>query len=265
MKGIKTEMSGITEHRDNIKLSLRLMMSAKMVTHGNSVADVGCDHAHTGIYLIKEGISPFVVAMDVRKGPLTHADANIRLYGYEDRITTRLSDGLDALEKGETDSVIIAGMGGTLTVMILEKGLIKAKAAKELILQPQSDIGMVRKFLRENGFIITDEDMCKEDGKFYNSIKAVPVGMLMPDETGAVNRVDESRDLQEVYDEFGEILLKAGNPVLKEYLLIMKGKTERVLKKIRAGGSSGSHEKKEFFEKYLKIIEKAMNPGLWEI
>ena len=261
MRGKRTEMSGIPEHRDNIVLSLRLMMSAKMVAHGNSVADVGCDHAHTCIYLIKNGISPFAVAMDVRKGPLSHAYANIRLYGYEDRITTRLSDGLDALQKGETDSVIIAGMGGTMTVMILEKGLEKALAAKELILQPQSDIGMVRKFLRENGFIITDEDMCKEDGKFYNSMKAVPLKRLTSTGGETYKRTKESGELQEVFDEFGEILLRSENPVLKEYLLIMKGKTERVLEKIRTGGSAGSSEKKEFFENYLKLIEKAMNPG----
>ena len=239
--------------RDNIKLSSRLMMSAGMVAHGSSVADIGCDHAHTCIYLVKEGISPFAVAMDVRKGPLAHADANIKLYGYEDRITTRLSDGLDALNKGETDSVIIAGMGGTLTAMILKKGLEKARAAKELILQPQSDIGMVRKFLRENGFVIIDEAMCKEDGKFYNSMKAVPQEKAV-DMEGDVS-------LQEVYDEFGEILLKEKDPVLKEYLFVMKQKTERVLKRIKSEGSDGSLEKKEFFLRYLKLIEKAMNPG----
>ena len=239
----------MTEHRDNLKLSSRLMMSAGMVAHGNSVADIGCDHAHTCIYLIKEGISPFAIAMDVRKGPLAHADANIRLYGYSDRIKTRLSDGLDALNPGETDSIIIAGMGGTLTVMILEKGIEKALSSKELILQPQSDIGMVRKFLRENGFVITAEDMCIEDGKYYNSMKAVP----FPKEKKI------SGPMQDVYDEFGEILLKSGNPVLKEYLLIMKRKTERVLDRIKSEGSLGSIEKREFFEKYLGLVEKAIN------
>ncbi|MBR4343011.1 MAG: SAM-dependent methyltransferase [Lachnospiraceae bacterium] len=235
--------------RDNIKLSNRLMMSVRMVTTGNTVADIGCDHAHTCIYLIKEGISPRAIAMDVRKGPLAHADANIKLYGYEKKISIRLSDGLASLEAGETDSIIITGMGGTLTVQILENGIEKAAAAKELILQPQSDIGMVRCFLRKNGFVIVDEDMCIESGKFYNSIKAVQA---------CGNKKREDNQLIEVYDEFGEKLLKEHHPICRQYLQVMMKKTERVIKKIMDEGSEGSTDKKEFFENYLVLTKKAM-------
>lgn len=233
--------------RDNIKLSDRLMMSVNMVTKGYSVADVGCDHAHTCIYLVKKGIAPRCVAMDVRKGPLSHADANIRLYGLEGCITTRLSDGLDGLAEGETDAVIISGIGGTLMVQILEKGLNKAAAAKELILQPQSDIGMVRRFLRENGFVIVSEAMVKEAGKFYNAMKAVPCG----------SKVCEKNADEEVFDEFGRLLLEGKDPVLSEFLQVMQQKTERVLGRIKEEGSEESVEKKAFFENYGRLIEKA--------
>ncbi len=37
----------------------------------------------------------------------------------------------------------------------------------ELILQPQSEIHLVRKFLAEHGYQITDEDIVLEDGKYY--------------------------------------------------------------------------------------------------
>jgi len=237
--------------RNNIKLSNRLMMSARMVTKGYSVADVGCDHAHTCIYLIKEKISPWAVAMDVRKGPLSHAEENIRQYGYEDRIVTRLSNGLEALETGETDSVIIAGMGGTLTIQILESGMEKAKKSKELILQPQSDIGSVRSFLRNNGFKIIAEDMCRELGKYYTSIKAIP------DNSEKDNENLMASEDQAVFDEFGEFLIKQNNPVLTEYLEIMKTKTERVLQRICSEGSSESLEKKEYFKHYLGMVLKA--------
>ena len=45
---------------------------------------------------------------------------------------------------------------------------------KELILQPQSDIDRVRRCLAENGFLIIQEDMVCEDGKYYQMMKAVP-------------------------------------------------------------------------------------------
>ena len=51
------------ERRDRIKLSDRLLMSASRVTPGNVVADVGCDHAHTAIWLVKQGIAPRAIAM----------------------------------------------------------------------------------------------------------------------------------------------------------------------------------------------------------
>ncbi|MCR4625566.1 MAG: class I SAM-dependent methyltransferase [Lachnospiraceae bacterium] len=237
------------EHRNNIKLSERLAMSAGMVTAGSSVADVGCDHAHTCIWLVKHGGAPKAVAMDVRPGPLSHAEANIRLYGLNEIIKTRLSDGLDALKPGETDTIIIAGMGGTLTVQILEKGLDKAKAARELILQPQSDLGMVRRFLREHGFRILEEKMCKEQGKFYTSMKAVYEEQ---------QRESEDNFLQSVYDEFGECLLADRNEILYEVLLILKGKNQRILDKISEEGSEESIERRAFFENEKELIQTAL-------
>lgn len=254
------------EHRDNIKLSERLAMSAGMVTAGSSVADVGCDHAHTCIWLVKHGEVPRAVAMDVRPGPLSHAEANIRLYGLCEKIETRLSDGLEALEAGETDTIIIAGMGGTLTVQILERGLDKAKAAKELILQPQSDLGLVRRFLREHGFIISEEKMCSELGKFYTSMR---VKIKTDADTNGIARTDISaagkisgdtsdRLMQAVYDEFGEYLLKTKNGLLHEVLLILKEKNERILNRISAEGSGDSAERKGFFENEKELIQKAL-------
>lgn len=230
----------------NIKLSDRLYMSASMVTPGNRVADIGCDHAHTGIWLIKNGIASKVIAMDVRKGPLEKAQQNIKLFGLQNIIETRLSDGLESLSEDEADTVIIAGMGGTLTVEILKKGLEKIAAARELILQPQSDIGMVRRFLRENGFSITQEKMCKEDGKFYNSMRAVP---------GIKPGADE---MFQVYDEFGEILLKSKDPILKELLSILKYKNERNLASIEASENERGQNKKIELQREKECIERAL-------
>ncbi len=44
------------------------------------------------------------------------------MYGMEDYIQTRLSDGVAALKPGEADTILIAGMGGGLVKHILESG-----------------------------------------------------------------------------------------------------------------------------------------------
>ena len=258
------------DHRDFIKLSRRLQMSADMVTPGNIVADVGCDHAHTVIYLVKTGIAPKAVAMDVGEGPLSHADANIRLYGLNGLIETRLSDGLMELKPGEVDTVIIAGMGGTLTRNILENSPEVVGTVKELILQPQSDPDLVRRFLREHGFEIVLEDACFEDGKYYNSMKAVhsdDEGVSGPetDKTGLSEEETEKKELrecmtleQDMYDRFGKYLLEHKNPVLHDMLMVLKEKNELILTGIKASGGEGSKEKQDFFEKERKMILKAL-------
>ena len=80
-----------------VVLSKRLQALADMVTPGNKVADVGCDHGFVSIYLVQKGTAPYVYAMDVREGPLQRAKEHIADYCMEEYIETRLSDGVAAL------------------------------------------------------------------------------------------------------------------------------------------------------------------------
>mgnify|MGYP002140913786 CR=1 FL=1 len=152
---------------------MRLRAIAGMVTKGNRLADVGCDHGYLSIWLVSEKTVPSAIAMDVRPGPLSRARENITRYGLEDYIETRLSDGLAKLEPGEGDTLVIAGMGGPLMERILKDGAKVREGFQELILQPQSDLPHFRHFLAEIGWEIVSEEMIKEDGKFYPMMKAV--------------------------------------------------------------------------------------------
>ena len=122
----------------------------------------------------KNNISPKVIAMDINQGPLDRAKENIIKFGYADKIDVRKSDGLKKLEKNEVDSIVIAGMGGALIVKILSERRDIVASVRELILQPQSEVHKVRLTIEEYGFLITQENMLKEDGKYYVCIKAVP-------------------------------------------------------------------------------------------
>ena len=133
-----------------VKLSKRMERLADMVTGGGCLADVGTDHGYVPIYLCEKKRILSAVAMDVRRGPLERAEAHIREAGLEAYIETRLSDGLEGLRAGEAHTVLIAGMGGPLTVRILSDGQEKLEGAGELILQPQSEIAKVRRWLSEN-------------------------------------------------------------------------------------------------------------------
>lgn len=188
-----------------MELSKRLQMVASMVTPGMRLADVGTDHAYIPIYLTEQQVISEAIAMDINKGPLERAEEHIKEHGLEDRIQTRLSDGLQKLKSGEVDAMIAAGMGGALVIRILEDGKEVAKSLKELILQPQSELEKVRRYLLQNGYRIIDENMVLDEGKYYPMMKIQPC----------------SEEVEEYAPEelkYGKWLLQKANPVLKQFL-----------------------------------------------
>lgn len=195
-----------------ITLSARMQALADMVTRGNRVCDLGCDHGYLSIYLIQRQIAPHVLAMDVRKGPLERAGEHIGRARLEEYITLRLSDGLDGYRAGEAQSLVCAGMGGPLINRILEREPLKTKQFQELILQPQSELASFRRRLRESGWRIACEDMVLEDGKFYPVMKAYPAEYA-PEERENSDGISEGAG-----DLFGPVLLRSCHPVLWEYL-----------------------------------------------
>ena len=75
------------------------------------MADIGTDHARLPIYLVLQGISSQVIASDLSTGPLSTARFNVYLYKLE-KNRIRQGYGLEPLDPGEADVIIVAGMGG---------------------------------------------------------------------------------------------------------------------------------------------------------
>ena len=209
-----------------MELSKRLKSVADMVTRGSRIADIGCDHGYVSIYLVKEKNAMDVVAMDVNRGPLECARQNVEREGLAQYIDLRLSDGLKALSVGEVDSIICAGMGGRLVVKILTEGMEILSQVKELILQPQSEIQLVRKFLYENGFEIVQENMVLDDGKYYQMMRAENREWQQR-ESERTN--DGDVGITDVEAKYGPCLLQNRHPVLREFLLQEKNKYEGIL------------------------------------
>lgn len=155
------------------KISLRLRTVCDMVDMGSRVADVGTDHGFVPITLIMEQRADHAIAMDVRKGPLERAAGHVSEYGLKDMIECRLSDGLEKLMPGESNTLICAGMGGLLMERILRAGCPYDKGIETLVLEPQSELESFRRFLRIEGYEIIDETLVFEEGKYYPVIKAI--------------------------------------------------------------------------------------------
>ncbi len=155
-----------------MELKGRLKLIANKVKDCNVVSDVGTDHAYIPIYLVKNGICAKAIAADVKEGPINAAIQNIQRYGLEDKIEARLGDGLKPIKPGESDGIIIAGMGGILITEIINARLDVAREAKMLLLQPMNHIEDVREWLYSSGFEIYDEELVNEGVKLYTVICA---------------------------------------------------------------------------------------------
>ncbi len=157
------------------KLSKRLEAAASFSRRGARFADIGTDHAYLPIYLCTTKKSDGGVASDINEGPTERARINVRAWGVQKGVDVTRADGLDGIEKYKPDDVFILGMGGELIARIISEAEWLKSEDKRLILQPMTHPEAVRRYLCENGFLIVDEALAKEE-KIYQIICAEYVG-----------------------------------------------------------------------------------------
>ena len=224
------------------KISDRLIRVAELVPKGSRLADVGTDHGYVPIWLLERGDIPSAIAMDVNRGPLLRARENRDKYGYQEVMELRLSNGLEKLRPGEADTVLIAGMGGPLMIQILEEGRENSRGVSTWVLQPQSEIPSVRRYLMTHGFNIVDEIMLMDEGKYYMAMKALP---------GKAEPWDDVEYL------FGKHLLERRHPVLKAFLEKEKRIYLKILNQLTENHQSGTVRRNEVAA-YLAALDRAM-------
>lgn len=200
-------------------------------------AEPGCDHAYLSIEILKRGYAEKIYAMDIVEGPLAKARENIERElgscGQASNIIVRRSDGLSGLAPGEASAFLIAGMGASTILHILEEGRELLSGMNYMILQPQTELHEVRRYLCETGWKIVIENMVKEDGKFYSAMAAVPHG-------GKLSLSEEAL-------LYGPVNLREANPVLAEFLQYRRNVQKKILKKLE------KQNNEETTARYLEI------------
>jgi len=226
-----------------MRLSERLKKLIALAGTGETAADIGTDHGMVPVELARRGAFARVIASDVRKGPLEAASAHVREAGLADRISLRLGDGLAVLSPGEADVILISGMGGALMRRILKDGEAAAKAARRLVLSPQSEIPAFRSFLQKNGYRITAEAMVPEEGKFYVLLSAEP-GWQEPWE--GAERL------------YGKFLLEEGGAAVTAFLQHRQKILAGILRDLKKTDGPKAEQKRLESEEELKLTEEAL-------
>ena len=225
-----------------LKISERLATVAGLIPQGSDFVDIGTDHGYVPIWLLQNGRIRSAIAMDVNKGPLARAKENRDKYGFTDVMDIRLSNGFEKLKPGEGESVLIAGMGGPLMIRIIEEGRANASSIQTWVLQPQSEIPSVRRYLHEHGFVIVEEIMLKDEGKYYMAMKAV------------VGEANSWTDLEYL---FGKFLLEEKHSVLHEFILKEIQVYERIEKQLEDSNQTETTRYEEV-KGYLTSLNDAL-------
>ena len=225
-----------------VRLSKRLQAVADFVPPGCRPVDVGTDHAYLPIYLVQVGKADEALAADVREGPLERAKAHIARAGLEDHVHTRLSDGLSAISPQDGDVLILAGMGGMLTIRILRGGDISG--FRMLVLAPQSDLASLREALREMNLRIAKETLVQEDGKYY-PVLCVVHG---PD-----------ADMDPVRMQYGKQLVPQARETMLRYLRTERENLLAAISQItsNAAGHEAAGERLKTLQMQLRLNEEA--------
>lgn len=132
------------------RLDERLKAVARQIRSATH-ADVGSDHGHLLVALIKAGRIEKGIAVENKALPLENSRRS--LVGLPADV--RFGDGLDVIEPGEADSLSICGLGAKRIVEILTGH--PQRVPDLVVLQPNKRADLARLWARQSGFHLTDE------------------------------------------------------------------------------------------------------------
>lgn len=228
-----------------MELSKRLKSITDNMEKVNVVADIGTDHGYIPIFCIKEGLCKKAIAIDINKDPLDKAKLNSILEGVDEEIEFRLGGGFSKLKSGEANAAIIAGMGGNLIKDILQADLECIETMEYLILQPAQNPEILREYLYTNNFEVIKEDLCEDEGIFYEIFK-IKV------------KAGEGTVLDDIYYEISPTMLREKHPLMKKYLQNKLEANERILGFITDETPLAINRKEQVLQK-IDLIKNMLN------
>ncbi|MBE5810278.1 MAG: SAM-dependent methyltransferase [Clostridiales bacterium] len=180
-------------------LDERLSLAAELYEPCEWGADIGTDHAFLPCHLLRTDTCQHMIAADVSEKALSRARENLTRQRLIDRAEVVLADGLEAITR-QCGCISVMGMGGELMGNILRKGQDKIQGAV-LVLGAHTELHLVREAIRDIGYHIVQERLCKAAGRFYVFWRA---------EAGF-------EDLSSVDIRYGRLLWQEDCTLLREY------------------------------------------------
>jgi len=151
-----------------MNLSKRLQAIATLVDVNARIINVGCDHAYLDIYLTQNNDNK-CVATDINKNALEIAKKNIKKYNLENKIETKLANGLTDIKVRDNDNIVICGMGTYTILEILKTNNL----SNTLVISSNNNVDILRKEVINLGYYIDSEIFIIDKNKPYIIIKFI--------------------------------------------------------------------------------------------
>lgn len=219
---LHVEGSGERTGPQGVRLPPRLRTLVDLVEPSIVVGDVGTGDCLVPVALVKMGKAQRVIACDLSRAALARCLQTLIRHGVMREVELRQGDGLRPLGRGEADVVIVAGTGGLTVARLLARG--PTDVAGKYVLGPVSHAKELRLFLRGEGFILLDEAITRQEGRFYEFEVVLPPGRLSLRNRGPQGESREERFALSLGGEIGALLWRRRDPVLREYLTYLEEK-----------------------------------------
>jgi tRNA (adenine22-N1)-methyltransferase len=244
---------GITAIRSGPSFGARLRAVGSLVPQGSRVADIGAGSGLLARWLLASGRVSACIA--------TERDP-VALYALE-RLAARLpaleprsGDGLLALRPADdVDTVVLAGLGARSLLCILDRGRSAAPGLRRLVLQPQTEAGAVRRWLRRQGLVIVAERLVIERGRYYLALAAEA-------RPGQAPHVTPPGLSEEDLLEAGPALIASRHPVVRRFWSDELARQEDILRRARGGpGRARAAGRRALARRVLAVLKPEQGAG----
>ena len=217
----------------------RLEQMLSMIDSRIGVADVGTDHGLLPVTLARQGYYGNLFATDIHAAPLQAAMRQAEEAGVKDRIRFCLTDGLDGIDPTELDTIVIAGLGGDVICSILDRAEWTMDPAYRMILQPMTKAEVLRFWLCNNGYEISEEHLVQENGRLFRIL--------------SVRFSGDNTPMTDAELYLGKISLVEREACYEQ---LLDQEIERMRKKSEGLLASGSSREADFFGNILQEMQQ---------
>jgi tRNA (adenine22-N1)-methyltransferase len=223
-----------------------------LIPRGSRVADIGCDHCLLSRILLESGHAAHCIGTDLSPAAMDALKSRIPAGRMPASLELRTGYGLDPLHPSDQlDLLVLAGIGAATQCRILDSPRLAGLGIHRLVLQPQGDSAILRRWLTVNRFRIVQESLIKEQGARHLTLAAEPGHAV----TLEAHPTLSPEDLMAA----GPVLVRSGSTNVRQYWEWQAHRLQKVADS--APSSPGREQAVADLEQSLRILAALPDPA----